>query len=296
MAFNSHLLFNIPFIKAPPEDFACSIAGRASLMLSVPAMTLFRSLLLLSLLVLAQFGYTEELLPAGTALPIMLGGSLNSARLKPGGVIRAMLMQDVFLPSGGRIRHGAKIEGSVVEATAASLSSPARLVLRFYRLTSDDKQYALSASLLSLASMADVFDAQLPVGTFDEYGTSVSDWTTVQVGGAAVYLGDQTVRDGMQIVGEAPGYGMTRAKLVANPKRGCPAIQTENQQAQSLWVFSPWACGIYGFENLAITHHGNTAPVGIIELNAPKVVRIPGGCGLLLRVLPVGAVGSHASP
>jgi hypothetical protein len=258
-------------------------------------MTLFRSLLLLCLLLLTQFGYSQNL-PAGTALPVMLGGSLNSARLKPGAVITAKLMQDVFLPSGERIRRGAKIEGSVVDATAGSVSSPARLVLRFDRLTAADKQYALATSLISLASMLEVFDAQLPVGTFDEYGTSVSDWTTVQVGGAAVYLGDQTVRDAMEIVGQSPGYGITLAKLVANPKRGCPAIQTENQQAQSLWVFSPWACGTYGFENLAIAHHGNTDPLGVIEVNAPKVVRIPGGSGLLLRVIPTGAAESSAAP
>jgi len=251
-------------------------------------------LLLVLSLVLSTTGFCQEL-PRGTALPVMLGRTLNSAKSKPGEPITTKLMQDVVLPSGERIRRGAKLEGRVVEATVAAGSSPARLVVRFDRLVDDSRQYAITASLRSLASMSDVFDAQLPVGTFDEFGTSISDWTTVQVGGAAVYLGDQTVRDGMQIVGHAPGFGITRAKLVAAPKRGCPENPEENQEEQSLWVFSPWACGTYGFEDLTISHHGNSAPLGAIELSSPKVVYVRGGSGLLLRILPTPSASGPQS-
>ena len=252
------------------------------------------SLLLVSSLLLSITGFSQEL-PRGTALPVMLSTTINSAKAKPGQPITAKLMQDVVLPSGERIRRGAKLEGRVVETTAGAGSSLARLVLRFDRLVDDGKQYAIVASLRSLASMADVFEAQLPVGSFDEFGTSISDWTTVQVGGAAVYLGDETVRDGMQIVGQAPGFGITRAKLIAAPKRGCPANPEENQEEQSLWVFSPWACGTYGFEDLTISHHGNTAPVGAIEFSSPKVVHVRGGSGLLLSILPIPSASGSQS-
>jgi hypothetical protein len=216
----------------------------------------------------------------------MASKSLDSLKAKPGEVITGRLMQDVVLASGQRIRKGAKVSGQVVEVSSATSNPQARLKVRFDRVIAEGKQYSITTSLRSLASMQDVFHAQLPTGTFDEYGTSVSDWTTIQVGGVAVYLGDATVRDGMEVIGRAPGYGITRAKLIPAPKRGCAAKSGDSPDEQSLWVFSPWACGTYGFEDLAIAHHGNTAPVGIIELTAPKAFRIPGGSGWLLLVLP----------
>ncbi len=130
--------------------------------------------------------------------------------------------------------------------------------------------------------MQDVFDAQLPWNTFDDYGTSTSDWNTVQVGGAAVYRGDGTVRSAMEIIGRATDYGAVTAKLRPNPKLGCPADLAEIEREQSLWVFSPWACGTYGFDDLAIAHHGSTAPVGTIELTSAKKIRIRAGSGWLL--------------
>jgi hypothetical protein len=192
-------------------------------------------------------------------------------------------MQDVVLPSGERIRCGAKLEGQVVQASPSS--GGAAVAIRFDRLISHGKQFSLTVSLRALASMQDVFEAQLPTGTFDEYGTSISDWTTVQVGGAAVYLGDGTVRDGMQVIGHAPGYGIVTAKLLPAPKRGCKATPAEGQSEQSLWVFSPWACGTYGLDDLKIAHHGNTSPVGTIVLTAPAPFRVRGGSGWLLRVV-----------
>jgi hypothetical protein len=224
-------------------------------------------------------------LPFGATLPVMSSTTLSSAKAKQGDRISATLMQDVVLASGERIRKGAKLQGQVVEVAAASPSAPARITVRFDTLVDGSRQYSLTASLRALASMQDVFNAQLPTSTFDEYGTSISDWTTVQVGGAAVYLGDQTVRDGMQIIGEAPGYGITRAKLIPAPKLGCPGTSGESGDEVSLWVFSPWACGAYGFGDLTISHHGVTAPVGQIVLSSPRAVYIRAGSGWLLRVV-----------
>src|SRR5271165_6348814 len=224
-------------------------------------------------------------IPPGTVLPVMASTTLDSAKSKPGDKLTARLMQDVVLSSGEKIRAGSRIEGQVVESSSSSGARGARLVVRFDRLIFGDKQAPIRVSLRSLASMNEVFNAQLPVGTFDEYGTSTSDWTTVQVGGAAVYLGDGTVRSAMDIVGRAPEYGAVTAKLLPAPKLGCPSTMAESDREQSLWVFSPWACGTYGFDDLTIAHHGNNPPVGTIELTAPKAVKVRGGSGWLLRVV-----------
>jgi hypothetical protein len=243
-----------------------------------------KSLVFASVIVLLTAAVaSSQQIPAGTVLPVMTNANVEAGKSKPGDRVSAKLMQDVVLPSGERIPCGAKLEGQVVQASPASRG--AAIAIRFDRLISHGKQVPLTVSLRALASMQDVFEAQLPTGTFDDYGTSISDWTTVQVGGAAVYNGDQTVRDGMQIIGKSPGYGIVTAKLLPAPKRGCKATPSESQNEQSLWVFSPWACGTYGLDDLEIAHHGNTSPVGTIELTAPAPFRVRGGSGWLLRVV-----------
>ena len=223
--------------------------------------------------------------PAGTVLPVMLSTTLNSGRSEPGDQITARLSQDVSLASGERIPAGAKIRGQVVASSPSANSAAARLYVRFDRIVDGKKQMPILVSLRAIASMMDVFDAQLPVGTFDDYGTTTADWTTVQVGGAAVYRGDGTVRSAMEVIGRATDYGAVTAKLQPNPKLGCPEKSGEVEREQSLWVFSPWACGTYGFDDLVISHHGSTAPVGTIELTAPKAIRIRAGSGWLLTVV-----------
>jgi hypothetical protein len=219
----------------------------------------------------------------------MMSNSVDSSKSKPGDRVSGRLMQDVVLPSGVVLRARSTIEGQVVRATEPAAPIGASLEVRFTYLISGGKKFPINVSLRALASMLDVFDAQLPVNSFDEYGTSTSDWTTVQVGGAAVYRGDGTVRSAMDVVGRATDYGAVTAKLTPAPKRGCPANSTETEDEQSLWVFSPWACGTYGFEDLKIAHHGATPPVGVIEFESPRRVRVLSGSGWLLRVVPSGS-------
>jgi hypothetical protein len=245
----------------------------------------FRAVFVVVCSVLTAAISTSQEIPAGTILPLMMSNTVNSAKSKPGEKISGKLMQDVVLPSGVRIPTGARIEGRVVETSLPSAPGVARLAVRFDRLISNKKEFPINVSLRALASMQDVFEAQPPVGSFDDYGTSSSDWTTVQVGGAAVYRGDGTVRDAMQIVGRATDYGAVTAKLLPAPKRGCAANQAESEREQSLWVFSPWACGTYGFEDLNIAHRGTTPPVGTIEFSSPAPIQLRGGSGWLLRVV-----------
>ncbi|HVO62115.1 MAG TPA: hypothetical protein VMT53_14345 [Terriglobales bacterium] len=245
------------------------------------------ALLIAFALFASHFGVAQQSL-GGTVLPMMLSTSLDFSKSKPGDRVRGRLMQAVATPSGENIPAGAKVFGKVLEVSPASANTPARMVVEFSQLVYDRQAISIRASLRAIASMQDVFAAQLPVGTFDEYGTTTADWTTVQVGGAAVYLGDATVRDGMQIIGKAPGYGIVLAELIPAPKRGCPAVPGGGRREQSLWVFSPWACGAYGFEGLTINRSATTAR-GAIELTAPLSTRIRAGSGWLLEVLQTTA-------
>ena len=243
----------------------------------------FVLVVVLSLLFAANSSSQE--IPAGTVLPVMMSTTMDNGKSKPGDRVSGRLMQDVVLPSGVRLRTGARVEGQVVESPVPSASGGAHLAVRFDRLISGKTSFRTNVSLRALASMQDVFDAQLPVSAFDEYGTSISDWTTVQVGGAAVYNGDGTVRSALDIVGRTTQFGAVTATLIPDPKRGCPPASSESERQVSLWVFSPWACGTYGFDDLNIAHHGVTPPVGVIQLSSPASIQVRGGSGWLLRVV-----------
>lgn len=172
-------------------------------------------------------------IPAGTVLPVMLNSTLNAARNKPGQAITGRIKQDVPLPDGSTIPKNSMIFGQVVSATTATATSPSRLAIKFDRLTVKGKQLPIAAHLRALASMNEVFEARMPTNSWDDYGTSPSDWNTVQVGGAGVFRGSgQLIADG-QVVGRATDYGAVMAKLIACP-RGC---KVDDDREQALWIF-----------------------------------------------------------
>jgi len=228
-------------------------------------------------------------IPLGTALPAMLNSTLDARKGKPGRKISARIMQDVPLPNGGRIPAGARIFGHILHMSP-SATSDSGLVLKFDQLVWHGHTAPLTTNLRAIASMAEVFDAQLPTNNFDEYGTSVADWTTIQVGGDVVYRGNgQVIAEDNQVVGRATIGGDVTAKLTAVSDRGCRGTIDGNDREQALWVFSTTACGTYGFRDLKIAHAGRTDPVGEIALESATNVLVRSGSGLLLRVDGPGA-------
>jgi hypothetical protein len=242
----------------------------------------FLRFVLLSLL-LAAATVTAQQLPAGTVLPVMLNTTLNSDKSKVGDRISGKLMQRIELPSGGRLPVGARVLGLVTAVHSGAAGSPNSLEVRFERLVIGTTQYVLTTRLRALASMQEVFDAQLPVGTFDDYGTSSSDWTTVQIGGAAVYHGDGTVRQAMDIIGRTTELGEAVGELQPDTSRGCPPQPEFAARQQALWLFSPWACGTYGFEDVSIVRHETAASSDAIALTSTRRIVIRAGSGWLLQ-------------
>lgn len=239
---------------------------------------MFWKLLLIGYVVSASSLIAQDL-PAEIALPVMLDSAIEAAKVTPGATIKARLMQDVTLPSGERIRAGATVLGSIVEAQAAGKDSGSRLAFKFDRLVFDKHTLHFSSHLRAVASMNEVFEAQLPTNAIDDYGTSIADWNTVQVGGnEVVYRGDGTVMAANKVVGSANVGGAVQAKLQAVRKEGCHA----SVQPQALWVFSTTACGVYGYPDTTIAHRGLSDPVGEVVLASQRTVRVQGGSGLLL--------------
>lgn len=237
--------------------------------------------LLFALALVFPAAIAAQTIPNGTVLPVMLNSTLDARHSQPGQKITGRIKQDVPLPDGTNIARNSTIAGQIVSVTPASANSPSRLAVKFDQLIVKGRQIPIAVHLRALASMTEVFEARLPTNAWDDYGTSPSDWNTVQVGGAGVYRGSGELVGYGEVMGRATDAGAVTARLVAAPGKGCSGAGDEEQ---ALWIFSPWACGIYGISGLKITQDGRTEPAGVIEFESLRDVRIQGGSGWLLRV------------
>ena len=237
-----------------------------------------------SSLLLAASALVAQDIPAGTVIPVMLQTTLDARKARVGQKIEARVMQDVPLSSQARIRSGAKLVGHVVEVVRPNRASGSRIVMSFDRLMTRGSGVPVTTSLRALASMGEVFEARLPTNAIDDYGTSESDWATVQIGGDGVFRGAGVVMSYGQVVGKSTDSGQVTAKLIASREGGCRGAVADNDREQALWLFSASACGAYGFEDLKIAHAGRQDPMGQIILQSDKNVRLLAGSGLLLRV------------
>ena len=226
-----------------------------------------------------------QVIPAGTTLPTMLNSTLDARKDSPGRHISGRIMQDIPLPDGSRIPAGSRVEGQILQVSRPVAASGSQVVLKFDRLYMHGRSLPLLTDLRAIASMTEVYEAQLPTNALDDYGTSYSDWNTVQVGGDAVYRGNGEVLVRDEVVAEATLGGDVTGRLRAVPERGCRGAIDGNDREQALWVFSTSACGSYGFGDLKISHAGRTDPEGQIKLESAANVHVRGGSGLLLRVI-----------
>jgi hypothetical protein len=239
--------------------------------------------LLASFVALSAGMLAQNIIPAGTVLPVRLSSSLDSHKSKPGQIITAKIMQDVPLEGGAKIHAGAKVIGHVIDIVPPQGGSGARILFRFDGLLFSNPMIPLTANLRALASMMEVHDAEVPTSGPDR-GTSSNAWTTVQVGGDVVYRGGGPVMHGADIVGK-PVFDGVLVKVNSRPGTKCRGAAEGNDQAQALWVFSSDACGVYGFRDVTIDRAGRTDPIGEIVLSTNQTrLHVPSGSGMLLRV------------
>jgi hypothetical protein len=240
---------------------------------------LFLMFLLACITSVGQTQVPEGTLLPGTLLPAMLSSSIDSHKNRPGDEIKARLMQDVPLGNGHKLPAGTRVVGEITDV------KPSMVTLRFDRLFVRNNTIAIRTNLRALASMTEISDAQLPTNTVSgDFGSSVDDWNTVQVGGDVVYgRRGGPVMHGSSVVGHSLlGNGVLAVPEAASDSTCRADISSETPQA--MWLFSASACGTYGYPDLSIAHAGRSEPIGIVVLAAPDRVRITAGSGVLLRV------------
>jgi hypothetical protein len=210
----------------------------------------------------------------------MLRTSLNASKDKPEKRIEGRVMQDVLLPSGLKIREGARVLGHA--ANVKTGSSGSSIVVKFDAIQNDGHMIPFTTGVLAVASMTSVHDAQLPI-SLNSDAVPETQWATRQVGGDLVRRGWGKVFSSDGNVGTWVGGSSVVATPTPNPKAGCsggPGYERE----QALWIFSSTACGAYGLRYLRIASSGVMPPLGEIDLTSSRNVNIRGGSGWLLIV------------
>lgn len=245
--------------------------------------SLILSVILAGILAAALSAGPPNLFPPGTIIPARLNNSLSSKTAKPGQTFTMRVMQNVPLPDRGRLRAGARVMGQVVEVSAPSSASGARISLTIDSVTASRRTIPIRAGLRAIASPLEVDEAQVPLEGPDR-GTSPSAYTTVQVGGDVVYRGGGHVERDGQIVGEPVPDGVL-VQVSANPEGQCRSDVEGNSWPQALWIFSSDACGVYGYNGVEIVDSGRTNAGGTIVIAVDRgQFEIRSGSGMLLRV------------
>jgi hypothetical protein len=240
-------------------------------------MTSIRSTFSLALLGCAAFASAGRAatLPKETAIPVVFTHTVDAKKAKAGDAVTAKTMQVILLPDGDQLPKGTLVTGHVFEArpfkfdeTPYALQQSSYLAIQIDRV--GDLQVA--TSLRALATALTVREALTPQG-IDE---SDSLGTLVLVGGAHYSPIAKRVTDGPDddIVGYNKRQGVFARLLPGGP--GCAGTQTE----QSVAIFSPDACGLYGFVGEYLS-----AKSGTFRLESThRTVSIHSGSAALLQV------------
>jgi len=144
-----------------------------------------------------------------------------------------------------KVANSSWLEANWARRRSNTANGDIRLAPRDLIRSINDGWYVVpvTTSLRSLASMMDVFDAQLPTTAFADRGTTESDWVIMQIGGDAVFRGARVVMSsGSQVVGNSTAAGDVTAKPLASREGGCRGMVVGNDQQQVFFVV--FACSL----------------------------------------------------
>jgi hypothetical protein len=230
-------------------------------------------LLVLASLASASLLVAQEI-PAGTIVPVMLTSSIESAKAHPGQPVTGKVMDTVPLRDGKEIPQGSRVLAHVDQVMPAHGKDPSWIALQFDQVVVHGQEIPLRANVRALASMMAVYDAQVPF--FEPDTTPRGAVMYAPVGGDAAFRSDNP---------EKPYKRMVTFSGQLPP--GCGGRVDREGSTGALWVFSPYACGVYGYgKGLVIVKDGSSEPNGTIIVGSQKNFSLQAGSGWLLRVEP----------
>lgn len=227
-------------------------------------------------------------LPLSTALPVRFVNSVDATKVHRGDVVTAETLQVVMLPSGQRLPKGTLVQGHVVDArpfrfdqAPYAAQKASQLSIHFDQIRTGNLTLPVNLSVRALASSVESRAASTPHFR-DETDSS---GTMTLIGGTEFSPFDKAIRGKN---GEVVGYNrkqgvfarLTESYDAKSETRGkCAPTDTE----QSVAIFSPEACGLYGFANESMPHAGRSGSGTFTLESRDHSVRLDSGSTALLQ-------------
>jgi hypothetical protein len=228
-------------------------------------------------------------LPGSTALPVRFVHSIDAKKAKVGDAVTAKTMQVISLPSGAHIASGAIVAGHITAVEPYRFDSlpyahqkPSQISIHFDRIEQGNSGIPVSLFVRAIAGTNDSREASSPHRTDDTDTLG----TITLVGGASYTPLDKMIQTED---GDAIAYNRRDGLFAKLAPGGAGAsggsFQCEGTSSeQSVAIFSPDACGLYGFpaNYMPQTVHDGS---GTFTLAARgRSARLPAGTTALLQV------------
>jgi hypothetical protein len=220
-------------------------------------------------------------LPAQTTIPVIFTHTENAAKVKAGDVVTAKTMQVVLLPNGNQLPKGSLVIGHIVEArpfkfddTDYAVQQASYLSIKIDQVVDKSGPSPVVASVRAMADPVSSREALSPHGIYEPDALG----TVTLIGGAHFSPIEKHVT-----------YGVDDDIVAYNKKQGvfahllpggasCPGTQTE----QSMGVFSPDACGLYGFASVHLSDDSTSGTFRLVSIH--HTVVLYAGSAALLQV------------
>jgi hypothetical protein len=201
--------------------------------------------------------------PQGTAFPVRFLSSVDARKARPGDRVTAKTLQVVILPGGRRLPKGVLLVGHVVDAQPYHFNpepyarqKASSISIHFDQIVNRDLTLPVNLSVRALASETPSEWAARPHYHDDMDVTG----TMMLIGGDEFSPLDKTAQDD---AGDVIAYHRKNgvfARLLpsdgsaAKTRMNCRSTSSE----QSVAIFSPSACGLYGFGSVSMPHAGRS--------------------------------------
>ena len=227
-------------------------------------------------------------LPAQTTLPIAFTHTVDAAKARNGDVVTAKTMQAIILPGGETLPKNTVIEGHVVGAKAFNFDETpyakqqaSELSIQFDKVVDHGTATPIVVSVRAIANAVEAWNAEKPHGT-DE-SDSVGTMELIGGGHYSPISNKVYSSDDEDIIGYNKKHGVFARLLPADyaGKQGefsCEGTQSE----QAVGIFSPEACGAYGYSSVSIS---NGPTEGSFRLaSTHSTVKLYSGSAALIEV------------
>src|SRR5580698_10416476 len=231
----------------------------------------------------------SQVLPQSTAIPVRFEHSIDTKDAKVGDTVTAKTMQVIVLPDGKSIAKGTVLAGHVAAVQAFSFDQtpyahqqPSMLSIHFGRLQARNQSLPVNLSVRALASVNDSVDAS--------YGHSVDNQDSV---GMMTFIGGMTFSPLQKIIsdenGDAIAYnrrgGLFARLIPSGTSTAGGSVHCEGTDSeQSIAIFSPDACGVYGFAGDYLTATGQDGSGTFTLATRGHSIKLYAGSTALLQV------------